>query len=121
MRILFVENHEIFASTVCSAFLPQHEVVVVPSLVEAKGAINAMGPSSFNAALIDYDLDDCKGDAVVRLLRERGFNGPIVAVSSHEIGNAKLLLSGADATCPKMKFSSIAKVLDHALAIRGKA
>jgi DNA-binding response OmpR family regulator len=121
MRILFVENHEIFASTVCRAFLPEHEVVVVPSLVEAGGAISVMCLSSFNAALVDYDLDDCKGDAVVRLLRERGFQGPIVAVSSHEIGNAKLLLSGADAPCPKMKFSSIAKVLDQAIAIRRKA
>lgn len=77
-----------------------------------------MAEPLFDAALVDYDLYDCKGDAVVRLMREREFRGPIVAVSSHEAGNVKLRVAGADATCSKMNFSSIAKILDDAFAIR---
>jgi CheY-like chemotaxis protein len=67
MRILFVENHAVFARTVIEQFLFEHSVVVVASASEA---LNALRDSAFDVFLVDYDLDDSKGDAFVRHLRD---------------------------------------------------
>lgn len=111
MRILFVENHAIFAQTIASTFLAGHRVLVVPSIAQAE---TALLQSSFEVALVDYDLDDGKGDVVVRRLRAMSFKGPIIAVSSHELGNEKLLAAGADALCPKLEFGRIVQVIESA-------
>jgi len=65
----------------------------------------------FDAVLVDYDLDDGKGTAVVQALRRRGFGGRIVGVSSHEPGNAALVAAGADDACSKMGFDEIGRHL----------
>lgn len=101
MRILFVENHQVFADTVIAAFLSDDEVTVVPTLRAAL----ALDANTFDVALVDYDLDDVKGDAVVRELRRASPLIPIVAVSSHADGNAALLAAGANAACPKAEFA----------------
>lgn len=63
MRILFVENHAPFAQVAIAQFLAGHDVIVAPSLAAARAA---KGP--FDVVLIDYDLDDGKGDVLVREL-----------------------------------------------------
>ena len=108
MRILFVENHAAFAAIVIRQFLPEHEVTVVPTVEEARRKV---GEATFAAALVDYDLDDGKGTEFVAHLVSTGFAGPIIAVSSHEMGNAALLAAGAQATCPKTEFRNIRIVL----------
>ena len=67
--------------------------------------------SSFDVALVDYDLDDGKGDEFVRELREAGERIVIVGVSSHDEGNAALRRAGASAICSKMQFDQIESVL----------
>jgi DNA-binding response OmpR family regulator len=69
MKILCVENHAVFAANVTSQFLPQHSVTVAPSLTDAH---RALGTGSFDLLLVDYDLDDGKGDALVRQLHVSG-------------------------------------------------
>jgi PleD family two-component response regulator len=69
MRILFVENHAVFAQTVASTFLAEHSVEVVPTV---SAALAAVGAREYDAALVDYDLDDGKGDEFVARLRESG-------------------------------------------------
>ena len=49
----------LFAANVISQFLPRHLVTVAPSLAEARKALAA---GSFDLLLVDYDLDDGKGD-----------------------------------------------------------
>jgi DNA-binding response OmpR family regulator len=104
MRLLFVENHAVFAQTVVEAFLGGFEVIVVPSLAEARRRFAA---GAFDAALVDFDLDDGKGEEIVRELRGRGFRGKIVAVSSHDEGNARLVAAGASSVCKKGDFRRI--------------
>lgn len=108
MKILFVENHRAFAETVVREFLGQHQVVIVPSLADAR--LRA-GAETFDVALVDYDLEDGTGDALVRELLATGFAGRVVAVSSHEAGNAALVAAGAHAVCAKTRFGSIEAVL----------
>jgi CheY-like chemotaxis protein len=106
--VLWVENHDVFARMAARQFLSSHDLTVVPSLVAAKGAL-AVG--SFDAVLIDYDLDDGKGDELVGIIRRLPGRLPVVATSSHESGNAALLAAGADAACPKPRFREIEAVL----------
>lgn len=108
MKILFLENHATFARTVVRQFLSQHTVTVVPSLAAAR---EALAREVFDAILADYDVDDGKGDALVRECRAKSPILPIIAVSSHEKGNTALLVAGASAVCDKMNFGRIGDVL----------
>jgi DNA-binding response OmpR family regulator len=109
VKILYVENHSVFAENVRRQFLAKHFVTVVPSLSEARAAIQN---ETFDLFLIDYDLDDGKGDEFVRLLRTKGSRAPVVGVSSHEEGNSALLKAGATTLCSKMNFDKIQDVID---------
>jgi len=110
MKILFVENHQLFAETVVAQFLARDAVTIVANVFEAFDLIRT---GRFDAVLVDYDLDDFKGDAFVRRLRSSGSTIPIVAVSARETGNAVLVAAGADAVCHKADFRSIRRVLER--------
>ena len=108
MRILLVENHPIFATTVRTEFLCDHDVHIAGTVAEALDTLDA---ARFDAVLVDYDLDDAKGDAFIRGARDRGHRTPLIAISAREEGNERMLAAGANATCPKGKFRHIGKVL----------
>ena len=109
MRILLVENHQLFAETVRREFLASHDVAVAPSLDLARVLLSRQ---TYDVVLVDFDLDDGKGTDLVVELRAAGFRGRVIAVSSHQRGNDLLLKAGADACCPKMKFAEISKFLE---------
>jgi two-component system, OmpR family, response regulator len=109
MRILFVEDHRVFAETVASQFLTSHHVDIVESVAAARLAAAAEPP--YDVVLIDYDLPDGKGTEVVRHLRAARFRGRIVAVSSKDEGNQELRAAGAHAICKKAELHRIATVL----------
>jgi len=50
MRILYVENHAVFAASVVGQFLSQHNVTVVPSLAAAR---QALATDNFDLLLVD--------------------------------------------------------------------
>jgi len=102
VRILYVENHAVFAETVTRQFLSDHSVVVVPSIAAAEDALRG---SEFDLLLADYDLDDGKGDELVR--RVDGGKMKIIGVSSHQAGTDALMKAGADMVCGKMDFDEI--------------
>jgi len=108
VRILFVENHEVFASTVIPQFLADHRVDVVPTAMQAHEAIEE---GDHDAVLGDFDLDDGKGADLVARIRRRGLTLKVVGVSAHEQGNAALRDAGADAICAKLEFHRIGEVL----------
>jgi atypical dual specificity phosphatase len=109
MKILYVENHATFAASVISQFLSQHSVAVVPSLSAARQELEAGG---FDLLIVDYDLDDGKGDELVRELTASGKALVVIGASSHEAGNMALLQAGAVAICSKMQFDRIQSVID---------
>lgn len=94
MNILYLENHAVFAEQVTRQFLGAHRVTVVPSLAVARSSLASGG---FDLVLSDYDLDDGKGEEFVRECRAAHPRLPIIAVSSHEAGNAALVAAGASA------------------------
>jgi DNA-binding response OmpR family regulator len=108
LRILFIENHSVFAQQAKIHFLSEHEVTVVPSLL---GARAELASSRFDLLLVDYDLDDGKGEELVRELREAGNKIRIFGVSAREEGNAALRQAGVDAICGKMEFDRIQELI----------
>ena len=109
MKILCVENHAIFAEQVCRQFLSAHEVKVVSSLATAR---QASADGKFDLLIADYDLDDGKGDELVRACRVLHPDLKIIAASSHDTGNAALVKAGASAVCGKMEFNGIQAVIE---------
>lgn len=92
-----------------ATFLSEHDVEVQLSVA---GALESLKIKSFDAILVDYDLDDGKGDCVVRVAAQLQPRPRIVAVSAHNEGNAALVAAGADAVCGKLNFASIERILE---------
>lgn len=110
MKILYLENHEHFAEAVLREFLYLYEVEVVPTIEEATTKVLKF---SYDLALVDYDLDDGKGDEFIFFLKQNNIKLPSIAVSSHETGNSALLSAGAVSTCDKMNFSKICEIIEN--------
>lgn len=118
MRILYVENHSIFADNVTRQFLSQHTITTtVPSLSAARQKLSA---GKFDLVLVDYDLDDGKGDALVREIQALSEPLAVIGVSSHDEGNAALRRAGARAACSKMQFDQIQSVIEEVVEKSGR-
>jgi DNA-binding NarL/FixJ family response regulator len=109
VRILFVENHAVFAEQVCQKFLSKYLVRVVPGLAAARQQLR---DSQFDLVLTDFDLDDGKGDQLVKEIKARFPELKVIAVSSHDQGNNALKRVGADAVCGKMEFDRIGETIE---------
>jgi len=110
MRILFVEDNDRFARIVVNSFLKQYEVEIA---VDVSTAFDILKTQEFDVVRVDYDLPDGKGDAVAKFAATLLPSPFIVAVSSHDAGNAALIEAGAKVSCSKMRFSGIARVLEE--------
>jgi CheY-like chemotaxis protein len=118
MKILFVEDNARFARLAMTQFLAPHEVVLVPSVAEA---LEMLGEQTFDVVLIDFDLSDGKGAIVAQTAGQLTPKPFLVAVSSHDEGNAQLMSAGADVICSKMRFSAIISVLEARFGASGSA
>jgi CheY-like chemotaxis protein len=108
MRLLWVENHAVFVRVAGQQFLAAHAVTVVPSLADARALLTEQ---TFDAVLLDHDLDDGKGSELLDFIRQLACRPPVIAASAHADGNDALLRAGADAVCPKAGFATIEAVL----------
>jgi len=108
MRILFVENHAAFAAIARDEFMRGHEVVIVPSLAEARTCLAA---GTFDLVLLDFDLDDGRGVDLLADLRRGPAHVRVIGVSARPAGNAALLAAGADLAVGKLEFRKIEAVL----------
>ena len=114
MRILYLEDNEVFAEQSARLFLPGHEVVVCTTLASAQTTISDV----LDLAIVDYDLPDGKGDAFVHECRRRFPALPIIAASSHTPGNNALRSAGARAVCGKMQFNQIGAVVEKLCRVK---
>ena len=72
-------------------------MTVVPTIAAAK---RALATAAYDVALVDYDLDDGKGDELVRWLHAEGLRVPAIGVSARAERNDALLAAGVRAVCP---------------------
>jgi DNA-binding response OmpR family regulator len=110
MRILYVEDHARFRAAVISRFLTAHQVTVAATLAEARALLPAQ---AFDVVLLDYDLPDGKGIELMEEIQPDGWAGRVIAVSSREENNARLMAAGAYAAVGKLKFARITAVLEE--------
>jgi len=108
MKILFVENHSVFAQQVSTQFLSDCQVNVVPGLAAARTCLAA---DIFDVVLVDYDLDDGMGVELVRELRDGGNPVRIIGVSARDEGDDSLRKAGVGAICSKMEFDRIRELI----------
>ncbi len=108
LRLLWVENHAGFVRTAGRQFLAAYEVTAVSSLADAKVALAAR---TFDAVLLDYDLNDGKGVELFDVIRQLPKPPAVIATSARDVGNEALLAAGATAACAKTKFATIESVL----------
>ncbi len=108
MILLWVENHPVFVQVAGRQFLSGHDVTAVPSLALARVVLAAR---VFDAVLLDHDLDDGKGTALIPFLRELPRRPVVIATSALDEGNEALRRAGADAVCAKKDFARIEAVL----------
>ena len=113
LYVLWVENNPKFVVVVRS-FLHPHDLTVVPSLAEARQCLNH---KTFDIILLDYDLDDGKGTALLPTLSALASRPLVIATSSHSEGNSKLLADGANRVCSKRDFGQIEQMLEQAVEI----
>jgi DNA-binding response OmpR family regulator len=108
LQLLWIENNRRFTEVVLHTFLQSHAVALASSLTEAR---RRLASETFDAVLIDYDLDDGKDTELFPLILSLPNHPLLVAASSHAEGNARLLQAGADTVCSKREFASIELVL----------
>jgi CheY-like chemotaxis protein len=118
MRLLWVENHAVFARLAGRQFLSAHDVTIVPSLAEAR---RALAEQPFDAVLLDYDLDDGKGASLFDCLRQLPVAPAVIATSAHDAGSEALRQAGADGVCGKGRFAEIEAVLGQVVGARSRA
>ena len=110
MRLLYVEDHPRFPAIVIPQFLSAHQVTVAGTLAEAR-ALLAREP--FDVVLLDYDLPDGKGSELLEEIQRQQLAVRVIAVSSREENNARLLELGADAVVSKLKFGDMIDALEQ--------
>ena len=114
-ELLWVENNARFLKAVAGVFLTSHSLTVIGDLA---GARKLMTERNFDVILLDYDLDDGKGDALLADIALLNPKPPVIATSSHDRGNQALLAAGADVICGKTKFTDIDSVVKGLMDLR---
>tara|TARA_Y100000588_G_C13578254_1_gene637567 strand:- start:153 stop:497 length:345 start_codon:yes stop_codon:yes gene_type:complete len=109
MKILLIEDLDLFAAYLTSMFLGEHEVSRARSAAEA---ISIAREGDFDLFLVDYDLEGDKGTDFVEWLRgEAAKSAPVIAISARSVGNEKLEKAGANARCAKLEIARIQQVI----------
>jgi len=113
VRLLWVENHTVFVRIAGKQLLAGHDLSIVSTIAHAR---ELLAHHTFDAVLLDYDLDDGKGTELIPFIRQLATIPVVIATSSHDDGNNALNAAGADGICPKGKFSQIATILESCIA-----
>jgi CheY-like chemotaxis protein len=117
MKILYVENHDIFAKTVIDEFLSDYSVTVVPTVA---AALDAITNDSFDLFIVDYDLEDAKGDEFVRACAQKYPAAKIIATTANDRGNVALREAGAHEICRKLQFDRIPGLITKLIPLETK-
>ncbi len=97
------------AAIVVEQFLADYQVDIVATIADAQ---TQLARERYDVVLVDYDLPDGKGDALVSLLCILSTKPLVIAVSARPDGNARLLAEGAHVACPKAQLHRIAHVIE---------
>ncbi len=96
-RVLLVED-ELDDAQAVRLGLPQEEGFEITHVRSGEEGIQKAAREPFDAALVDHRLQDLSGIQVCKKLREGGFAGPVLLLSSIEVEDtiSQALGAGAD-------------------------
>lgn len=98
MKILFIEDNLEFQHWVINDFLQDHDIV---SSIDGSGGIKAFDEESFDLVLLDYQMDEVHGPEVIRYIRNKDGDIPVIAMSMEDRLNEELIVLGATAALAK--------------------
>lgn len=91
--------------------LAADDVTVAPTISEAIAGLTA---GRFDAVLVDYDLDDGKGDELVRWVRASQPSQKLVGVSARDAGNERLSAAGSMPFAPRSRSRASKRCCENA-------
>ncbi len=90
MRALVVEDHTLFRQGLALLLTQRFEGVEVLQAESLAAALPFLaGSAALDLVLLDLDLEDGQGSAVVRIVRDRGYLGPL-AVLADDLGSQEV-------------------------------
>lgn len=84
IRVLIVEDHDLFAEGVKSMFRPEDEIEVVSHTKNGHQAPGILENTSVDVILMDIDMPIIDGIATMDLLKSKGFDLPILMLTMHQ-------------------------------------
>ena len=113
--MLFVEDSSRFRELVLRKYLQGCDVTVLES---GKRFAERLRDRNYHFILMDYQLPGrYSGEDLVRITRGAGYDGAVVAVSSADSLNRKLLKAGADVALEKREHFLLPRMIRQALSI----
>ena len=109
-----MEDNDSFRKRIIRKYLQQCDVVELPS---AQRFSEIFASRDFHFILMDYQLPGSSGEELIRQVRKAGYPGAIIAISSDNGLNQRLLKSGADAAVEKHQDHLLKQTVRLALSI----
>lgn len=81
IRVLIVDDHEMFADGIARILADEHDMTVVGKASTLAGGVAIAGESCPSVVLADYHLPDSQGSQVVQMLLEASPNSRIVILT----------------------------------------
>lgn len=84
IKVLIVDDHDLFAEGVRSMFKPEDEIAVVNHTKNGNQVISMLEQAEVDLILMDIDMPIIDGIATMELLQANGFNIPILMLTMHQ-------------------------------------
>lgn len=84
IKVLIVDDHPLFAEGIKSLFKPEDGIQIVSHTTNGKTTPSIVSSQPIDVILMDVDMPAIDGNATMDLLKERGFNIPILMLTMHQ-------------------------------------
>jgi two-component system nitrate/nitrite response regulator NarL len=82
VRILLVDDHTLFRESVARLLAAEQDFVIAGACANVSDALRLVGGREVDVLLLDFDLGDENGAALLRGLRAQGFAGRVLVVTA---------------------------------------
>lgn len=84
IRVLVIDDHDLFAEGVKSMFKPEDEIEVACSTKNGNEAPSILEKEQIDVILLDIDMPVLDGISTMSLLKAKGFDTPILMLTMHQ-------------------------------------
>jgi two-component system nitrate/nitrite response regulator NarL len=84
IKVLIVDDHHLFAEGVASLFKPEDGITVVKHTTNGNEIPDILASGEIDVILLDIDMPILNGIACMELLKQKGYDKPIVMLTMHQ-------------------------------------